>query len=49
MIDSGIDTFIELGAGKVLSGLVKKINKEVKVFNIQDMDSLNKTCESLNL
>ena len=49
MIDSGIDTFIELGAGKVLSGPVKKINKEVKVFNIQDMDSLNKTCESLNL
>lgn len=49
MIDSGIDTFIELGAGKVLSGLVKKINKEVKVFNIQDMNSLNKTCESLNL
>lgn len=49
MIDSGIDTFIELGAGKVLSGLVKKINKEVKVYNVQDMDSLNKTCESLNV
>ena len=49
MIDSGIDTFVELGAGKVLSGLVKKINKEVKVYNVQDMDSLNKTCESLNV
>lgn len=49
MIENGVNNFIELGAGKVLSGLVKKINKEVNVYNIQDIDSLNKTCESLSL
>ena len=49
MIENGVNNFIELGAGKVLSGLVKKINKEVNVYNIQDIDSLNKTCENLSL
>ncbi len=41
MINEGIDTFIECGAGKTLSGLIKKINKEVKVYNVQDADSLS--------
>lgn len=41
MIDEGIDTFIECGAGKTLSGLIKKINKEVKVYNVQDAESLS--------
>lgn len=47
MIDEGIDTFIEIGPGKVLSGFVKKICKDVKVYNVEDMDSLNKTIEEL--
>jgi len=43
MIDFGVDTFIELGPGRVLSGLIKKINPEVRVFNfgeIRDLDRL---------
>ena len=43
MAAAGVDTFIEVGAGKTLSGLIKKTVKGVKVFNVQDMDSLNKT------
>ena len=36
MIDSGVNHFIEIGPGKVLSGLVKRINKEVKIDTINN-------------
>lgn len=42
MLDYGVDTFVEIGPGKVLSGFVKKINKEARSFNIEDMASLEK-------
>ena len=40
MIKSGVNEFIEIGPGKVLSGLVKRINKDVKVFNINSIDDI---------
>jgi len=40
MIAAGVDTFIECGAGKTLCNLIKKIDKSVKVFSVQDTETL---------
>jgi len=47
MIKDGFDKFIEVGPGKTLSGLIKKINPDVQVFNVSDIPSLEKTIEEL--
>ena len=47
LMDSGVDTFIEIGPGKVLCGLVKKVNRRAKVFAIGDMDSMMHALEKL--
>ena len=43
----GFDTFIECGAGKTLSGLVKKTIKDVKIFRVENAKTLNDTLEGL--
>ncbi|MCL1878650.1 MAG: ACP S-malonyltransferase [Defluviitaleaceae bacterium] len=43
MIDAGFGTFIEAGPGKTLTGLVQKINPDVKVVNVFDLKSLEST------
>lgn len=45
MISKGIDTFIEIGPGKTVSALIKKINKDVKVINIDKVTDLEKLSE----
>ena len=47
MLDQGIDTFIELGPGKTLSGFVKKIDKKANVYNIEDLDTLKSTVKKI--
>lgn len=47
MIADGVDTFIEVGPGKTLTGFMKKINREVKSINIATIDDLAKL-EELN-
>lgn len=53
MLDMGVDTFIELGPGRVLSGFIKEISREkgvkVNIFNVEDLKSLNKTLEGIEV
>ena len=43
LIRQGIGTFVEVGPGKVLSGLMRQISREVECFNVEDVASLNAT------
>ncbi|MDI3482063.1 MAG: [acyl-carrier-protein] S-malonyltransferase [Tepidanaerobacteraceae bacterium] len=43
MIDNGVDTFVELGPGKALTGFVKKVDKNLITLNVEDTDSLKNT------
>lgn len=40
MLADGVDTFVEIGPGKTLCGFVKKITKDVSVYHVEDMQSL---------
>lgn len=43
MIYMGVDTFIEVGPGRTLSAFIKKIDKRLYVYNVEDAESLEKT------
>ena len=45
MAEKGVDTFIEVGAGKTLSGLVKRITPDATILNVEDEESLKKAEE----
>jgi len=49
LIREGIDTFVEVGPGKVLSGLLRQISREVKSLNVEDTASLKSTGTSLGV
>src|SRR4051794_7315164 len=47
LIDQGFDTFVEVGPGKVLSGLMRQISRDVKMLNVEDAASLETTKAAL--
>jgi len=49
LIKEGVDTFVEVGPGKVLSGLMRQISRQVKCFNVEDADSLKATAAGLGI
>ena len=40
LINEGVETFVEVGAGKVLSGLVRQINRDVRCLNVENSDTV---------
>lgn len=47
MIEDGVDTFVEIGPGRTLAGFMKKINRNVKVYNIASWDDVEKVVGEL--
>lgn len=46
-IGTGVKDFVEFGPGKVLSGLIKRIDKSVNTVNVQDVPSLEQSCQAM--
>jgi [acyl-carrier-protein] S-malonyltransferase len=48
MVESGVDTVIEVGPKKVLAGLIKRIDRNVKIYNVEDTKTLEDTLKVLS-
>lgn len=49
LVDEGVTRFVEVGPGKVLSGLMRQNDRQCKVLNVEDTQTLNSTADALGL
>lgn len=49
LLDEGVTRFVEVGPGKVLSGLVRQISRQCQILNVEDLQSLDATARALGL
>jgi len=49
LIDQGVTRFIEIGPGKVLSGILRQMSREAEILNVEDAQSLDRTVAALGL
>jgi [acyl-carrier-protein] S-malonyltransferase len=47
MIERGVNIFVEVGPGKVLSGILRQIDRSVRCFNVEDSASLRSTIDRI--
>jgi [acyl-carrier-protein] S-malonyltransferase len=47
LINDGVTTFVEVGPGNVLSGLLKRIDRNVRTFSVRDLESLDEAADAL--
>ena len=48
MIEDGVDTFVEIGPGTTLTGFMKKIDRNVKAYHVENMETLEALKNELN-
>ncbi len=48
LVNEGVDLFVEIGPGKTLAGLIRKINRKVKVVNVSDSAGINELVDVMN-
>ena len=48
LVQGGVTTFVEVGPGNVLSGLIKRIDRSVRAVSVNDLASLEKAREVLS-
>jgi len=48
MTAMGVDTIVELGPKRVLSGLIRRIDRRFRLLNVEDMASLEETADALH-